>query len=125
MASHPSLFRANDKFYMYFLFAKTSTRQSYAIYVGPGFDMNSLKAVRMHQTSNNVKKAYSFDDTSLPSTWAFHYNDDNPKHIKDVLYVDIDMDFTDFQNAYNTSKQNRCKPQSFCSKNGNSCGCAR
>lgn len=122
--AHTNHFEAGKDYYMFFLFAKPSTRQKYSIYVGPGFDTSSVKAVRLVKHGNDDNHDISFTDVpTLPTTWSVAYNDNDPTHIKDVLYMDINMNFSDFQNGYKTEKQNRCQPQNFCTMKGSSCGC--
>jgi hypothetical protein len=113
-----NVFQPNTTYYVFLLFAKPSTTQTYSMYVGPGFsESTGLVAVRMHQTGTNGQ-AISFSDTTMPSTWTPSYNSSNG-----VLTVAMNMNFSDFQNAYNTSKAARCEPQNFCALNGNVCGC--
>ena len=116
-----NIFQANQKYYVFLLFAKPSTTQTYSMYVGPGFDKTTVLGVRMHQTGDGKGNAISFDEMPLPSSWGWtpSYNANTG-----VLTVTMNMDFTDFQNNYNASKAARCEPQSFCTMNGNACGCA-
>jgi hypothetical protein len=113
-----NIFEAGKTYYVFLLFAKPSTQQTYSMYVGPGFNVSTgLVAVRMHQQAKNGQAIY-FEDTSLPSTWNPSFNT-----INNVLTVTMDMNFTEFQNDYKDAKQNRCEPQNFCALNGNVCGC--
>ncbi len=113
-----NIFQPSQTYYVFLMYAKPSTTQTYSIYVGPGFNLGTdVVAVRMHQTGTNGQ-AISFDDTTMPSTWQPGYNANNG-----VLTVTMSMNFSDFQNEYNAGKDARCQPQNFCSSNGATCGC--
>jgi hypothetical protein len=115
-----NIFETQKTYYVFLLFAKPSTAQKYSMYVGTKFNLSTdLVAVRMHQDGKNGQAIYFVDiTTGLPTTWIPDFN-----ATTGVLTVTMSMNFTDFQNNYNTAKQTRCEPQDFCTLNGNTCGC--
>ena len=54
-------------YYMFFLFAKTSTRQTYQIYVGPGFNLGSVQAA---QAALAVLPVSNFTPIAWPTAWT-------------------------------------------------------
>jgi len=115
-----NIFEAKQTYYLFLLFAKPSTSQTYSMYVGTKFNPSTdLVAVRMHQEAKAGQAIY-FEDSKggWPTTWKPSFDAG-----KGVLTVTMNMNFTEFQNNYNTGKQSRCAPQNFCSLTGNVCGC--
>jgi cell migration-inducing and hyaluronan-binding protein len=73
-----NVFEKGQTYYMFFVFAKTTTRQTYQIYVGSGFNPNTndpngdLHAVRVALTSRPVN---SVTNVAWPADWTVNYND--------------------------------------------------
>jgi cell migration-inducing and hyaluronan-binding protein len=123
-----NVFEGGKTYYMFFLYAKQSTQQTYQIYVGPGFNVKTdVKAVRAYLNTLPVER---FDNATWPAAWGDpHYNDEVacansvPKTNCYILQVTIDMKG---QTDLNTSPDNPslCLPHKFCKQTGSTCGCA-
>jgi G8 domain len=109
---------ANPRIYnVFFLFAKPGMKQSYSIYVGPGFNKaTDLKMVR----ANIAVKKITFTSEPLPPAWDSSYENG-------ILTVNVDMNFEGFINSYNAERMASCEPISFCKWTGDAatgtCGC--
>ncbi len=111
-----NVFQPGETYYTFLLFAKTTTQQTYQLYVGPGFNPDT--DVWMSQATVGTVP-FTFRQGSWPSTWTKNYDSSTG-----VLTITLDMSFPDFKNAYDTTAPVHCQPQSFCSWNPstNSCG---
>src|SRR4029434_2739028 len=89
-----NVFRAGQTYYVFLVFAKPTTMQTYQLYVGkdPGFNPSS--AVVMTRVNVN-SAALAFFRVLCPSTWKRQYN-----AATGILTVTMDMAFTDFEQAY-------------------------
>jgi hypothetical protein len=135
-----NVFQGGQTYYVYFLFAKTSTKQTYQIYVGPGFTAKtsydpsnptgtSLTAVRADLTVLPVQK---FTTIAWPTTWGVTYTpvqtcaNAQPGDGCGILQVTIDMtNQTDLLPVSKTAvNPGLCKPEKFCKASGTTCGCA-
>jgi len=117
-----NVFLKGQTYYMFFLFAKTATKQTYQIYVGPGFTVGSkapndqasdLHAVRADVTSRPVNK---FTDVDWPTAWTVDYNNAaacaNSVPNCGILQITIDMkDQTDLELK---PKNGLCLPSTYC-----------
>ena len=125
-------FQKGQTYYMFFLYAKRATKQTYQIYVGPGFNMDTdLKAMRANLNSLPVSRV---DPADWPAAWEKHYNDavacKNSKPFSltcGILQVTIDM--KDQADLDLKPKNGLCLPHTFCkSADGDTgdgpCGCA-
>jgi cell migration-inducing and hyaluronan-binding protein len=127
---HPrsvNVFEEDKTYYVYFLYAKRATKQTYQIYVGRDFDLATVKAKRAVLNTSPVNK---FDDATWPAGWDKHYNDkeacpyDNQKC--GILKVTVDFKNIDLDLK---PANGLCLPHTFCSEDGEkeagkSCGCA-
>lgn len=119
VASSINVFEAGQTYYTFLLFAKPTTRQTYQLYVGPGFDVtNGVFMAR----ANTDQAPVQFTRGAWPSSWPAPQYDS----ATGLLTVTVDMGFSQFQTEYDAVTRNKCKPQSFCSWNTttNSCGSA-
>jgi hypothetical protein len=103
---------------VFLLFAKSSTAQTYDIYVGPNFDKaTDVKLVRANISAKKI--TFTSSDT-LPPTWSKDYKNG-------VLTVTVNMNFPQFITDYNAERKRDCQPNSFCTWTGTpeagSCGC--
>jgi hypothetical protein len=118
-----NVFKAKDEtinstgtYYLFLLFATKDTKQTYTLYVGPGFN----KATDVYAVQVDVASSPFVPTQPGKVAWPW-----SPPDYKDgMLTVTMDMSFADFQTNYTTASQNKCQPKSFCSSNGSSCGCA-
>ncbi len=113
-----NVFEAGKTYYLFLLFAKPTTVQTYQLYVGPTFNVNTdVSLVRVDISSSPLK----FGAGSWPdSGWTRSYN-----ATSGVLTVTMDMSLPEFQLEYDAARKEKCQPQSFCTPNSDeSCGCA-
>ena len=114
-----TVFQPNQNYYVFFLFATNSTRQTYSLYIGAGLSQSQAKAAITPARVTTPDD--SFPMTPDPSgTWATFNSYDATTG---VLTVNVDL-----SEAADLEPQNRgafCQPTSFCSWNpaANSCGC--
>jgi hypothetical protein len=116
-----NVFQAGQTYYVFPVFATPTTRQTYQLYVGPGFNL----ATDVWATQADIKVVpIQFTppgQVSWPSTWPAPTYDANG-----VLTVTIDDSFPEFAAAYDGARQSHCQPSSFCGWNAgtNKCQCA-
>ena len=113
-----NVFRGGQTYYVFYLYAKPETKQTYQIYVGDGFDLeNDVMMVRADISGTNVLpfKSEDFPDSpSNPHPWHRAYS-------SGILTVTVDL--TDFKQDFVDTQVDFCQPKSFCSWNGTECGC--
>ena len=126
-------FEGGQKYYVYFVYAKRTTKQTYQIYVGPGFSLTGdVEAVRAALPSLPVPK---FTTVTWPVTWKRNYNDAvacPPDNLKcGILSVTVDFAASQFENLDPRAANGLCQPHTFCSTAadaekapGKECGCA-
>jgi hypothetical protein len=106
----PSVFLGGHTYYVYFLYAKSSMKQTYDIYVGPNTNDAELdvKPVRLDPNNYSIKDS---DGNFASGTYA-----------NNILKVTVDL--SGQQGAFSASKKLFCRPQSYCKANDNgSCVC--
>lgn len=117
---HVNVFRAGQTYYVFLLFAKPTTKQTYELYVGRDPDFSPDTAVSMVRA--DVRAApFTFTRAAWPAAWQRLYD---PK--TGLLTVSLDMSIADFGAAYAASGKGTCRPFSFCGWNegANKCQCA-
>ncbi|MEQ8501720.1 MAG: hypothetical protein RIB84_20130 [Sneathiellaceae bacterium] len=121
-----NVFEAGGTYYLFLLFAKEDTRQTYQVYVGPDFKISEhLKGVRMVEGANNFAVDTKW---ALPEGWAkAELIEGTTKGVKDVL--EVTLDYAKLPASINlnpkTDTHGTCKPASFCTRTGaGSCGCS-
>jgi cell migration-inducing and hyaluronan-binding protein len=118
-----SEFQPGQTYFVYFLFAKTNTKQIYQIYGGPGFDPSAVKGVRVNIDS--WSDAGSFTLWEMP--WTVTRDPDAPG------VVDVEVDFSkiaqtndaDNLDPAKVKAGDTCQPSSYCTADptNNTCGC--
>ena len=124
-----SVFQPNKSYYVFFVFAKKTTHQTYQIYVGKGFDPKSITGVRVDITSLNQKSFSNWKDYP----WTAHLDEANPN------VVDVDVDFRKVKEGPDTNldpkkldsdltyMDDTCQPHTYCTKQSTggktTCGC--
>src|SRR5579862_6460641 len=103
-----NVFRKGGTYYTFLLFAKTTTKQTYDIYVGTGFDktkIDQLWLTRVH----------------LPSSYEFQPPQPFPQNLatydskSGILTITMDMSmFPNFATQYAAEQKNQCQPSTFC-----------
>lgn len=115
-----NVFEPGQTYYLYFLYAKPTTRQTYQIYVGTGFNVaTGLKAVRgsLNGGGPNSASVYFTDyknaaDQPEPKP-AWLKLGASPVDANGVLTLTIDFDGL---TELNPTVKNMCKPSSFCTE---------
>ena len=121
-----NVFLPDGVYYSFVLFAKPTTRQTYQIYVGKpdedgtnGFDeAKDIWPVRAD--IRTTPPTYTLDNLKVPTHWAKKYD-------KKTGILEVTMDMTEdktFADEYQLGLNDGCKPSSFCTLSGNTCGCA-
>lgn len=122
-------FQAGETYTVYFLYAKSgahATQQTYQIYVGDGFNLETdLHGARVGLETSPVKHVKFTDQ--LPLRWEEHYNDAVacPANNLKCGILQVTVDFTDADLSPTDKSSGLCQPHTFCKwANDNSCGCA-
>ena len=116
------MFLKGQTYYMFFLFAKTATKQTYQIYVGPGFTVGTkapsdqtsdLHAVRADLTSRPVNK---FTNVDWPTAWTVDYNNTEAcgSSVPNCGILQITIDMKDQTDLELKPKNGLCLPSTFC-----------
>ncbi|MEQ8344257.1 MAG: hypothetical protein RLO22_10280 [Sneathiellaceae bacterium] len=123
-----SEFQANQTYNVFLLFAKNDakaneiTRQTYQIYVGPGFNPETgVKGIRVE-----LPGSFKFKTVPFPAGWERKMIVGADGKTKDVL--EVTMDFSKLGSGINLDPRTSgetCKPVSFCARpgEGKPCGC--
>jgi hypothetical protein len=115
-----NLFEKNNTYYLFLVFAKSTTKQTYQLYVGNDFNKTTdLMGTRVDITG----EPYVPHNQSLSSSkWLT-----NPSVTDGLLTVTIDLTAPMFKDELNPAnpKGELCKPTSFCDWNTTTgkCGC--
>ena len=114
---------ANQTYYTFFVFAKPEITQTYQYYVGidPSIDENDpqiVNAVSANLATVNV----GFDQIPGFATWESTGWDRKYDSNTGILTVTTNME--NFQSNFAEAKIDSCRPSSFCSHDGNKCGCS-
>ncbi len=114
IVSRLNVFQPDETYYVYLIYATPNTKQTYELYVGKDFDINSVKAVQTPLLGRNL----SFNDvTEFPNTWEVEYFDENHEMFEThpyILRVRVDMSFPEFKQGLAKEKIRSCAPSSFC-----------
>jgi len=119
-ASNLNVFQAGQTYYLFLLFAKPTTTQTYQMYVGidSAFDPTSSVVMTRADISGIP---LGFTAGTWPPTWSRTYDSKTG-----ILTVTVDMGFPDFQTAFAAAGAGKCQPSSFCTWNttNRQCQCA-
>ena len=103
-----NVFRKGGTYYTFLLFAKTTTKQTYDIYVGTGFDKTKMDQLWLTRVQ-------------LPSSYEFQPPKPFPQDLatydskSGILTVTMDMSrFPNFATQYAAEQKNQCQPSTFC-----------
>jgi hypothetical protein len=104
-----NVFAPGKQYHVFFVYAKQTTKQTYQIYVGPGFD----KDKHFELTNVNVEtKAFSFLPKVANTQWA-----KATKYENGLLTVEVD--FAGLTTLDPTPDNGLCAPRSFCKVDSN------
>jgi hypothetical protein len=129
--THYNVFQKDQTYYLFLVFAKPTTRQTYDIFVGANdkkFEATNGTNVPAGSpfflTRVSVPSSYLFDDTQAwPTGWSHNYDTKSG-----ILRITMDMSkVSDFKTNYDTERKNKCQPESFCKWTGaaaNPCQCS-
>jgi hypothetical protein len=110
-AANINVFQPNTKYYLFTLFAKPTTSQTYQVYVGKPFDPNTdVWATRA--STNGVPVEFA-NPLAWPPGWGRSYDSNSG-----VLTVTMNMGFPGFATDYNKAFKDNCQPRSFCTWEG-------
>ena len=120
-----NVFRGNQTYHVFFIYAKPTTQQTYQIYVGQEFNPETLRAVRAKFVLEPLdKNEFNYFSDSRPSWLTI----DSFDRQKGLLTVSINFNnmTEDMKKQLTPSPANLCRPSSFCEPNNNNdqCGCA-
>lgn len=105
-------FREGETYYLFMLFAKAETVQTYQIYVGDNFNMDSDVWATRASIGTKPVKFTEPGATAWPAGW-------DRTVTGGVLTVTMRMNFPDFAAAYKGAFGDKCQPRSFCSWTAN------
>lgn len=115
-----NVFESGETYYVFFVFAKDTTKQEYQLFVGPGFKSpeptnDEVFLTRMSLTDLTPTKQ---DEAAWKSSgWSKTYNPDTG-----ILTVDVKMtNFKDALSPTHFSTSGLCKPNTFCNVRDNKC----
>ena len=116
-AQNVNVFKAGQTYYIFFVYAKPNTKQTYQIYVGEGLTLDSDVNIVRAQIAG-----FPLTFPAGPSDWSsvgWHKGYDPTKGI---LTVEVDM--SSFAGEFADTKKDFCQPQTFCTPSGSSCVCS-
>ena len=109
-----NVFKAGETYYVFFIYPKESTNQTYQIYVGEsGFNEGTdVSFVRAELRSPIIFTPKTFDnEKNLPAGWDKNYDPGTG-----ILTVTADMKV--FESDLTKAKNDFCQPNSFCTLKG-------
>jgi cell migration-inducing and hyaluronan-binding protein len=122
-----NVFEKGQTYYVFFVFAKQATKQTYQIYIGssPGFD----PAVKAWRPTLNVMPIEKFLSVDRPKAWEVNYDDatackNTSKPDGKCGILQVVVDFKDQADYQPIPANGLCLPSSFCKADGTRCGCA-
>ncbi len=105
---HPSIFLKDHTYYVFLIYAKPSTKQTYDIYVGsPNYEIAAVRA-------NLPDKAYEFNTPLTRGNWL----SPTPVYNAQTKTVRVTIDLSGQQLDFDNSKAAFCQPSSFCQPMG-------
>jgi hypothetical protein len=115
-----NVFKANERYHMFFVFAKQTTMQTYKFYVGENFDEDTFKLECVDISTEALKFSdvegslfYNYADNSDCRTdrgrdWATHSFDEG------TGILEVVVDFRGQNDLDPTIRNGLCLPRSFC-----------
>lgn len=115
-----NVFQAGGTYYTFLVFAKPTTKQTWQVYVGPGFTLaTDAWPVRVDIRPNPpVFTPPTLPvDQKWPAGWSATLKGD-------VLEVTMDMNLDAFRTPWVAAQKRACGPASFCEPSATECVCA-
>ena len=116
-----SVFLSGHTYYVYLIYGKPSTQVEYWMYVGSGAEEARVeKEVRRYRV-NVDSQIYGFKPVTIDQK--------NPDFVSSAKYdpvsgwLKVKLDLSKYAGEFASDKSNFCRPVSYCSWNGSSCGC--
>lgn len=115
-----NVFKPGESYYLFLIFAKPDTEQTYRFYVGENsdFDPATIQMVRARIGVNPIE----FDESlgALPAGRAHWLNNDKAT-AKGVVEVNLRMeDLPRVTDLFEQGRKDKCQPRSFCTLNAQS-----
>jgi hypothetical protein len=111
-----NLFRPNNKYYVFFIYANERTKQKYQIYIGENLtDCDTTMCNRVEPVRVDIRNQ---DLVFKPAPWIGLKVED---YNKDTGILTVSTDFMEFKSDFDDTKKDYCKPKSFCQLDGSSC----
>jgi hypothetical protein len=111
-----NVFQKNQSYYLFLIFAKETTRQTYRFYVGdPSFNLGSIKMTRGNIGKNPIVWDPPEKETDLKPGRARWYNNDPLTGVVEVEFVLADID--GIAGAITAAEKKKCQPATFCKWN--------
>ena len=120
--SNSNLFKANETYYLFLIYAKETAQQTYRFYVGEttNFDPASIQMVQANIAPN---PAVFGKPLPLPAG-AAKWLKDNKATAKGVVEVNLKVsDFPDVAAKYASARKNKCQPATYCTWNDSNKTC--
>ena len=114
-ASSVNVFEAGGTYYVFFLYARPNTKQTYELYVGDGLNLtDDVSVVRANIASFPITFNQGPSDWNTIN-WEKSYENG-------VLTVKVNME--SFAQEFADTKKDFCQPADFCTLSGDTCGCS-
>jgi len=115
-----NVFKPGERYYVFFVYAKETTKQEYQIYIGEGIESFNPK-----NYVNPVRVNIQTDDLQfVPSPWNGLVVDPDGYDSKSGVLT-VKVDFEEFANDFIESREDNCQPKSFCGLEGSECKCSK
>ena len=110
-----NVFRGGQEYYVFFLYAKPETRQTYQVYVGDALDLPDFdpkRDVKMVRANIGGTNQLTFKSEAFPEGWGRDYDSGSG-----ILTVTVDMSVEGIKEHFTSVKLKKdlCQPRSFCS----------
>jgi hypothetical protein len=109
-----NVFEPGKTYYMFFVYAKESTVQTFQIYVGSSFLASSVQPQKVDISTSDLRFS-----PAPGEIWLKKVDFDQARGI-----LTVTVDFTGFGKLAPTAENGLCKPEMFCRPDGSSCGSA-
>ena len=119
-----NVFRENEKYHMFFVYAKQTTKQTYKFYVGDNFDLDTFKLECVDISTATLGFTEESDRSSAEcrsdtrGDWATAKMSDDPEE-PGILEVVVDFEGQDDLDP--TIANGLCLPRTFCKPERNTC----
>jgi hypothetical protein len=113
-----NVFKSNDTYYVFLIFAKATTEQVYRFYVGPGKNPDPLKdvSIRFVQANIGPNPVIFTESTASPAGKVTWYNNDMTTGVVELRLKATDV-LPNWAAKIKDAKKKKCQPQSYCTWN--------